>query len=675
LPKLNLDDVANISGAESTALSTINTNSDRIETALENTLSRDGTTPNTMSADFDMNGNDILNIGSLGFSGGDTIQDLADQAAASALAAASSEAEAETAEANAVAAAAIALGLIDITSADTRTALKAIDTTETTTAYLKEEGREGIFLYRTGDFSTLVAADTEEGCYLAADGIATTTGAWVRQHNAVINAKHFGAEPSNTAAENTTALQAWIDMLTHLPGMGFLPNGTYQFDTKLSMLSGSTGIYGEGQGSILQYVGTDLTSDVLEISSGTDISFVTIKDLSIYGVGSATDGANLKINRSTSVKVENIYMTSGHDGIVTDNAHVYDIRHVLITNLQNNGVGVTIQGDGSASASLENYLYRIFIQGDSTRSSAPRHGFLVEDNQALLMEWCTALYCEDGLTVNPDNAQNKVEHIFVTSCLMDLNHNIGANFLTGIGETNRRILINGSWFASSGAAGLVFDGASADGISVIGCQMVANGTQGIWAKTVGDINIIGNLVAGNSGLSASTYAGIEIGTSGGGSGNGIVITGNRCGPAGGFATVQKYGIFLNATATDNVVISSNDCRGNATAGIQNDATGGTIQIFGNLPIGGITDGYYGSATWDPVSIGNNTSTATTVGVTGASIGDPVSVGFTSITAGNIFLNGHVTSNSTVTVSLYNASGGTLDLASGTLKVLVHKTGN
>lgn len=44
------------------AVATLNANNTLIETALENTLSRDGTTPNTMSANLDMNSNDILNL-------------------------------------------------------------------------------------------------------------------------------------------------------------------------------------------------------------------------------------------------------------------------------------------------------------------------------------------------------------------------------------------------------------------------------------------------------------------------------------------------------------------------------------------------------------------------------------------------------------------------------------
>ena len=62
----------------------------------------------------------------------------------------------------------------------TRTDLKALDTTITTDAYLTEEGREGLFLWQTGNFSTQVTDDTTEEVYIKADAIATTAGAWVR---------------------------------------------------------------------------------------------------------------------------------------------------------------------------------------------------------------------------------------------------------------------------------------------------------------------------------------------------------------------------------------------------------------------------------------------------------------------------------------------------------------
>lgn len=65
MSKLVLSDVTNITGAETSAIATINQNSADIETALENTLSRDGTSPNQMNADLDLNTYDLLNVGSV----------------------------------------------------------------------------------------------------------------------------------------------------------------------------------------------------------------------------------------------------------------------------------------------------------------------------------------------------------------------------------------------------------------------------------------------------------------------------------------------------------------------------------------------------------------------------------------------------------------------------------
>lgn len=53
----------NAIGSRYGSIDALNDNFDAIEAALENTLSRDGTSPNAMEADLDMNSNDILNAG------------------------------------------------------------------------------------------------------------------------------------------------------------------------------------------------------------------------------------------------------------------------------------------------------------------------------------------------------------------------------------------------------------------------------------------------------------------------------------------------------------------------------------------------------------------------------------------------------------------------------------
>lgn len=61
MAKLTLTSIASGVNTNS-SITAINANSDAIETALENTLSRDGTSPNTMGANLDMNSHKIVNL-------------------------------------------------------------------------------------------------------------------------------------------------------------------------------------------------------------------------------------------------------------------------------------------------------------------------------------------------------------------------------------------------------------------------------------------------------------------------------------------------------------------------------------------------------------------------------------------------------------------------------------
>lgn len=62
MSKITLSSVGSIQQNPTTAQSEINTNFSTIQTAFDNTLSRDGTAPNQMGASLDMNSNQILNL-------------------------------------------------------------------------------------------------------------------------------------------------------------------------------------------------------------------------------------------------------------------------------------------------------------------------------------------------------------------------------------------------------------------------------------------------------------------------------------------------------------------------------------------------------------------------------------------------------------------------------------
>src|SRR5258708_4437196 len=61
MSKITLTDLVNLTN-QTTAVNAINSNNAVLKTASDNTLSRDGTQPNTMSAFLDMNSNQIINL-------------------------------------------------------------------------------------------------------------------------------------------------------------------------------------------------------------------------------------------------------------------------------------------------------------------------------------------------------------------------------------------------------------------------------------------------------------------------------------------------------------------------------------------------------------------------------------------------------------------------------------
>lgn len=79
----------------------------------------------------------------------------------------------------------------------------------------------------------------------------------------------------------------------------------------------------------------------------------------------------------------------------------------------------------------------------------------------------------------------------------------------------------------------------------------------------------------------------------------------------------------------------------------------------------------GTATFDPPSLADGAGTTTTVTVAGAALGDFASAAFSATTAG-ITVTAWVSAANTVSVRFQNESGGTLDIASGTLTARVQE---
>ena len=62
MTKVNVTRIDSVTSNDAAATAAINNNFQALQTAIENTLSRDGTTPNFMDANLDLNAHRIINV-------------------------------------------------------------------------------------------------------------------------------------------------------------------------------------------------------------------------------------------------------------------------------------------------------------------------------------------------------------------------------------------------------------------------------------------------------------------------------------------------------------------------------------------------------------------------------------------------------------------------------------
>lgn len=190
-----------------------------------------------------------------------------------------------------------------------RTALKAVDTEAHTTVYLMEAGREGTFKWSASNLSTIVAADIEEGVYVAPTSDTTgASGAWVRQHDGVLRPEWFGAlaiTDWGTPEDSTDALASLAAVSGMVPAYIEL-SGFYRSTAAITLASvypdirgirpGETGFFFDACDGIT----VDYSTSIWNSASFRDVGFITnghslYTALSMTGAANTGDGALARI--------------------------------------------------------------------------------------------------------------------------------------------------------------------------------------------------------------------------------------------------------------------------------------------------------------------------------------------------------------------------------------------
>lgn len=185
--------------------------------------------------------------------------------------------------------------------AATRTALKAIDTTVHSSVFLTEAGREGVFVWRTGDYSAQIALDTEEGVYVKANAVASSSGAWVRANAAFADVAMFGAV-QNGSTDDTDAVQGSLDVLGFANILAWR-GSSIKIDNVRLKNSGNR-LSGVGWPTIIQSAATPIY---------IEDSFQTVEGFKFTGTATAVTVPTIRLRTSlrgmTTIAIRDLYGT------------------------------------------------------------------------------------------------------------------------------------------------------------------------------------------------------------------------------------------------------------------------------------------------------------------------------------------------------------------------------
>ncbi|WP_202033027.1 hyaluronate lyase N-terminal domain-containing protein [Rhizobium rhizogenes] len=454
--------------------------------------------------------------------------------------------------------------------AATRAALKALDTTKITTAYLRESGREGQFLWQTGDFSSQIAADTQEGLYVKATAVAATSGAWVRVYQGDISVKWFGAVGDGVAADSV-AVQAAVDMCGFLGGGHvLLPRGNFKIGTAITISKNFVKVRGTGLFST-QVTPSTAGMDAFIFYSGgaAEMKNNGISDLVIL--------PSVSINRAVLVRNhyqflgQNVSVWGTHatafefeNGTVAYNAVLRDCVSDSATT-----AGVLLGGNGTGD--LQNvFLYDCFFSGGGVGV-----GVLARNCGGLQWVGGESLNKDTCFRIAPNVSGKRVNGIRVSNIFFDTPVFSCLNINVAVGtRVSDAIFVNCHFNNSQNESGILIGGLSSDAslidtLKFVGCNVVINKKYGFYGSYCQKIDLLGcsfisNGVDGTShGISLAT--GVSF----------VNIIGGLSGAGDGFGVTQRYGVEIISGVT-NVVIDGMMLTGNATGPVSDSGTGTVI---------------------------------------------------------------------------------------------------
>jgi hypothetical protein len=414
----------------------LNSNFENLQTGFDNTLSLDGSTPNAMGADLDMNSNDILN---------------ADVVNASAL-----RLDGVLVSSSSLAASGATLFSTEHTGDGTTVAYST-----TYQAFIKDNTQvyiDGVYQNKAGysisgttlTFSEapplnaaieIVVARSLDVAGTDAANVGYTqggTGSTSRTVEAklqdTVSVKDFGAV-GDGVTDDTAAIQAAIDSISNAANLGrgggtvlLFPFGSYIISS--SLLIDQKNIDIQGDGSTVTHSGASpafLLGDVSYLSDFATGNAYRVVSINISIVLSNASGVGVKNNGVRKVLMENVYVRGGARGVEFEASFGLSRLRAVTCQLQSDrGFSILKRNNVirlEKCAALSGASVGFYISTDGAGPSGELH--------AVTLDQCDAEGCVTGYQVNGNN----IGPVLLKNCWGELNTG-NSVYVTGAAATN-----------------------------------------------------------------------------------------------------------------------------------------------------------------------------------------------------------------------------------------------